>query len=252
MNPRDHRSLSKAAADKVELVRAEHEEKISGMLLDWQADAPASDDGPPVLTLEQQSDLRKLLIEMSIRLGETEGREYLAVTPSPKQFEIEIRHLMDAIAGEANERWNALAGEFHLEIAEPEDGKPVGTLRQAVRASLRSSARSLIHDAWSAHKRRLQAQCAGASQDDGVPPPTSSPPSVPPGKQARYERLEALARRVDRLRIDKGMSVEQLAYDAHLDKKTVVSIIHARHRAMPSTLKKLADALSVKASELSG
>jgi hypothetical protein len=46
------------------------------------------------------------------------------------------------------------------------------------------------------------------------------------------------------------MSVEQLALDAHLDKKTVVGVLHGRHSATPNTLKKLADVLGVAASKL--
>ena len=48
------------------------------------------------------------------------------------------------------------------------------------------------------------------------------------------------------------MTIETLALEADVDKKTVIRIIRKGKGATPCTLKKLADALGVAASDLAG
>lgn len=119
--------------------------------------------------------------------------------------------------------------------------------RTQVRDALKPVARRLIRDAWSAHKKRLEAECARPVEERGKGTPQTPLVHTPPGKRFR---LELVAQNIDRLRIDKGMSVEELAVEARLDKKTVAALVAGRRHARINTVKKLADALGVKASEL--
>ena len=202
-----------------------------------------------MITREQQSHLQGLVIEMAVQLGETEGREYLAVVPLPQQFEVEIHHLMEAIAGEARERWKFLTAEFHLDTAwGGECADPDDVVYRGVRETLRPSARRLIRDAWSAHEQRLQAEFDFGTADEGAAKPAYAVASV--SAHAAAACSSTLSHKIEHLRIDKGMSVEQLALEAGVDKKTILGITKKRRHAMPFTLKKLADALGVSASEL--
>ncbi len=101
---RDLRPLSSASAKEIELVAARHEVTINDVLLGWHGAASAGNTGQRTLTAEQQSELQNLLIERAIEVGKAEGGEYLASTSSPRQFEIEIAQIMDAIASETHER----------------------------------------------------------------------------------------------------------------------------------------------------
>jgi hypothetical protein len=250
MNCRDLRPLPKAAAKRVEWVKAHHEVKISEAILAWQTAARVPTEGPLEISQPQQSDLQNLLIDMSLEVANAEGRERLALSSSPQQFEMDVRELMDAIAGAALDRWNFHTAEFRLELADSENAQH--DLQGRVRESLRPSQRRLIRDAWFAHEKRLEAECAGSAVPPGDRMVADSPAHLQSAKQIQQRRRESVAQRIDQLRIDRGLSVERLALDAQLDKKTVVAVLHARHTAMPSTLKKLADVLGVAASELAG
>lgn len=244
--------LLNAAAKRVEWVKAHHEVKISEVILAWQTATRVSAEGPLAISSQQQSDLQSLLIEMSVEVADAEGRERLALASSPVQFEMDVRELMEAVAGAALDRWNFLTAEFRLEPGDSPNGRRDADLQGRVLESLRPPQRRLIRDAWFAHEKRLEAECAesaAAPDDCTLPDSTPRPQSA---NQIQQFRGKSVAQRIDQLRIDHGLSVEKLALDAGLDKKTVVAVLHARHRAMPSTLKKLADVLGVAASELAG
>ncbi|MCC6366869.1 MAG: helix-turn-helix transcriptional regulator [Bryobacterales bacterium] len=246
MSRRDLHPLPTAAAKKIELATAHLEVEIHDAVLAWYGVARANVTGLRTLTAEQQSELQDLLIEMAVQLGEAEGGEYLNVTSSPRQFVIEVAQLMDAIAAETRERWSCLTRDFHVEGLSPDDQKPECEFHRRLHEALRPIARRLIRDAWSVHEKRLAMECACPVSENGASAQEALSHS-PPAKQATRELL---AQRVERLRIDRGMSVEQLALDAELDKKTVIGVLRSRRKARPATLKKMADALGVSASEL--
>lgn len=250
MNRRDLSPLSKASANRVEWVKAHHEVKINEAILAWQTAARTSKDGQAEITPQQRSDLQNLLIDMSVQFAEAEGRERLAITSSPRQFELDMRDLMDVIATEARERWDFLTAEFRMDLPVSDNGPPECDLQRRVRESLRPAARRLILDAWSAHEKRLGAECGILNLQNGETTIPASLAPTPSAKLVQQHRRDMIAQNVGQLRIDKGMSVEQLALDARLDKKTVVGVLHGRHSATPSTLKKLADVLGVAASKL--
>lgn len=248
MSRRDLRPLSKEAARRIEWVKAQHEIKIREAMLAWHTEGLNSNHAPPMLTSEQQAHLQNLLVEMSVQLGEREGREYLAVMPPPQQFEMDIHHLMESVACEARERWKLLIVEFRLEECQSESVDPDSVVYGRVREMLRPSADLLIRDAWTAHKDRLQAEFDFGPADDVSAEPAYTLASV--SARAVAAPSATLSHRIEQLRIDKGMSVEQLALEAGVDKKTILGITKKRRHAMPFTLKKLADALGVSASEL--
>ena len=86
MNCRDLRPLPKAAAKRVEWVKAHHEVKISEAIIAWQTAARVPTEGPLEISQRQQSDLQNLLIDMSLEVADAEGRERLALSSSPQQF----------------------------------------------------------------------------------------------------------------------------------------------------------------------
>jgi DNA-binding XRE family transcriptional regulator len=187
-------------------------------------------------------------------LGETEGGERLAATPVPSQFEIEIHYLVETVADEARDRWKSLTSAFHLEAstegvyADAERG-----VYSRVRELLKPYSDRLILRAWSAYEKRLQIECEG----DGRQAPLREITEVDTGpdpfsfrQRAPADHSETLGQKVGRLRIDKGMTIEELALSACVNKKTVLRIINKGKRANPGTLKKLADVLGVAASDL--
>jgi DNA-binding Xre family transcriptional regulator len=239
---------------RIEWVRARHEVKIRSAFLNWHADAEKARARPPTLTAQQQSELQALLVARSVELGETEGRERLSAVPGPSQFEVEIHCLVDTVADEARDRWRSLTSAFHLEAST--EGVYVDAERgvhSRVRELLGSPSDRLILQAWTAYEKRLQVEC----ESDGCPAPlrakpeadTGSGPAVS-GLRVPADRTETLGQKLERLRIDKGMTLEELALDARVDKKTVLRITNKGKRTTPATLKKLADALGVTASYL--
>lgn len=244
MNRRDLRPLPTAAVKRIEWVAARHEVKINDAILVWHG-AVERHRTP---TAEQVAELQTLLIEMAVQLVEAEGREYADDASSPRQFEVAIDQLMDAIATETLDRWKWLTRDFRCEPQLPEGGKAESDFRLQVREALRPAARRLIRDAWSAHEKRLAAECACSTAQNGRPA-RQAPSNSPHANQSRWGLV---AKRVEQLRIDRGMSLEELAVEARLDKKTVAALIDGSRRARINTVKKLADALGVKASELVG
>ena len=244
MTRADLRPLPKESETRIELVTARHEVKIRKAFRNWRREKGGP--RPPSLTAQQQSDLQALLVARSVELGETEGRERLSATPCPRQFENEVHSLVEILADEARDRWKSLTGGFHIE-ASP-DGVYADAERgvySGVRELLSEPCEDLITEAWSAHEKRLEAECEG----DGRLAPLSVTPG--PGTGPRPADLsETLGHKVDRLRRDKGLTIEKLALDADVDKKTVLRITNKGKGANPGTLKKIADALGVTASYL--
>jgi DNA-binding Xre family transcriptional regulator len=192
--------------------------------------------------------LQALLVARSVQLGEAEGRERLVLTPDPSQFENEIHGLVEIVSAEARDRWKSLTSTFHLEAST--DGVYADAERgvsSRVQEALRSSSDRLILDAWAAYEKRLQAECESTGSE--VPSAASAEGDLSHPRPANGSS-ETLGQKVDRLRLDKGMSIEKLALEAGVDKKTVLRITHKGKRATPATLKKLADALGVAASSL--
>ena len=245
MNRRDLRPLSTVAAKRIDWLAARNEVKINDALLAWHSDAPSDNTGQRALTAERQSELQHLLVEMAVKLGEAEGRERLNVTSSPRQFEFDVEQLMDTVAAEAHERWCCLIHDFRLDPRSAE-GQPECDFHLQLREALRPTARRLIRDAWSAHEKRLEAECACPVEENSAGTQTALARMAP----AKRPALEMVAQKIERLRVDKGMSVEELAVEARLDKKTVAALIDGRRHARINTVKKLADALGIKASEL--
>jgi DNA-binding XRE family transcriptional regulator len=250
----DLQPLPKESETRIEWVRARHEVKIRSAFLNWHTDAEKARARPPTLTAQQQSELQALLVARSVELGEAEGRERLSAVPDPSQLEVEIHCLVETVADEARDRWKSLTSAFHLEAST--EGVYVDAERgvhSRVRELLGSPSDRLILQAWSAYEKRLQAECGG----DGCSAPLSATPEadtrpgpVISGLPVSADRRETLGQKVERLRIDKGMTLEKLALDADVDKKTVLRITNKGKRANPGTLKKLADALGVTASYL--
>ena len=254
MTRADLRPLSEKSETRIEWVRARHEVKIRSAFLNWHTEAEKASARPPTLTSQQQSELQALLVSRSVQLGEEEGRERLSTTPIPNQFEIEIQCLVEIVACEARDRWKSLTSAFHLEASA--EGVYTDAERGIccrVQELLRSPSDRLILQAWSAYEERLQAECEGDGRLaplSATPPADAGPGPVVPGSRVPADRSETLGQKVERLRIDKGMTLETLALEAGVDKKTVLRITNKGKRANPCTLKKLADALGVAASDL--
>jgi len=85
------------------------------------------------------------------------------------------------------------------------------------------------------------ALCLSARHREQTPAP-----ACVSGLRVPAYRRETLGQKVDRLRIDKGMTIEELALDAGVDKKTVLRITSKGKCTTPATLKKLADALGLR------
>jgi transcriptional regulator with XRE-family HTH domain len=64
-----------------------------------------------------------------------------------------------------------------------------------------------------------------------------------------YTAMEVNLQKLRRMRIDHGLSQRQLALKAGLS-PGAVAVVEQRGRARPETLKKIADVLGVRASEL--
>lgn len=249
MTRSDMGPLPKESETRIEWVRAQHEVKIRSAFLNWHADKASA--RPPTLTAQQQSELQTLLVARSVQLGETEGRERLSATPGPSQFETEIHCLVEMVADEARDRWKSLTSGFHLEAstegvyADAERG-----VYSRVRELLRSPSDRLILQAWTAYEKRLEAECESGPQ---LNPPRPTPDAdTGPGPAVRVptDHSETLGEKVERLRLDKGITLEELAQQAGVNKKTVLRITNKGKRANPGTLKKLADVLGVAASYL--
>jgi len=242
--------LPKESETRIEWVRARHEVKIRSAFLSWQTDTHKPNIRPPTLSAQQQSELQALLVARSVQLGEAEGRERLALTSDPGQFENEIHGLVEIVSAEARDRWKSLTSTFHLEAST--DGVYADAERSVcsrVQEELRSSSDRLILDAWAAYEKLLQAECESTRPKVSI---VAAPggESVISNPRPANGPGETLGQKVDRLRLDKGMSIEKLALEAGVDKKTVLRITHKGKRATPATLKKLADALGVAASSL--
>ena len=218
MTRSDLRPLSKESVARIEWVRSRHEIKIRSAFLNWRTKAQKAGARPSTLTAQQQSELQALLVARSVQLGKTEGRERLSTTPIPDQFEIEIRCLVEIVACEARDRWNFLTSTLHLEAsAEGEYPDAECGIYCRVPELLGSPFDRLILQAWSAYEKQRRAECEGngrLAHLGATPRADAGPGPVVPGSR----RSETLGQKVGCLRIDKGMTIEELAAVAESSK----------------------------------
>ena len=169
----------------------------------------------------------------------------MAAAPQPEQFAVEIEHLMDTVADEARESWNVHIAQFN---AKPwcRDGcaEPAAFIHHRVREMLKAVVDQLVIDAWAAHKERLTVDFK-APQNELV---ELGQPALARG--THHPRRELIAKRIERVRLDKEMSIGRLAVESGVDKKTLIGILHCRRDATPITLKRLADTLGIPVAEL--
>ena len=240
----DLRPLPEESARKIELAKIRHQRKIREVMLAWHKEGLESNHSPPMLSCKQQAELLELVVEMAVDLGDMEGREYLAIALLPDHFAKQIHQLMDAIAAEAAEHCIVLAAEFHLEPScQNGRGDWTKAVFQRVREKLKPTVDQLIIDALKAHEQRLQAQieatplrhALAAQQSAGL-----APANLP----------VIIGEKIERLRLDRGLSQDELAFKSTLTKNTVIGIEKGRHIPHPDTLKKLAGALGVAAGDL--
>jgi DNA-binding Xre family transcriptional regulator len=248
MSRRDLRPLPSQALKRIQLVKARHEKEIRELMLAWHAERADSGDNSQPLTCDQQSRLRSLIVGMGVHLGEAEGHEYLAVALTPEQFEIDIHKLMDVVAAETQDRCETLAAEFDLEEGcwnGCTDHKTV--VYACVRQRLKSVIDRLVIDAWSADEHRLQAECANATPGNGTAAMKLAPSAGIPDDDTRRDKI---AKRLEEIRTDKGMSIGRLTTESGVDRKTVLGILRCRRDATPMTLNRLAKALGVSPKDL--
>lgn len=241
-------TLGSEATTRIELVRARHETRIRQKLVRWFAEARSA--STPTLTGKQQSELRKWIITMWVRVMESEGRERLAISLSPEQFESDIHHLIDTAADKALVSWRALTRTCRLEEEVPEGLSDAELdLRQSVKDQLMPKVNRLVLQAWSNYKRRLEEEFLFRDQN---PEPGRNPTEVSVlATPVCSQVVSSLAQRIEGLRFDKGWTLDELARNAGLDKKTLIRI-NKGNGVFPGTLKKIADALDVTVGQLRG
>ena len=240
--------LRKDTTNWIELVRARHETRIRRDLVDWCAETASGCRGIPALTRQQQSNLQRRVVDMFVELGEARLMNLLVQTPLPQQFESETDHLIENEASEAQARWTSLTTRYCLEAGAAETAADPGVdVRQGVLHQLIRVAERYRLRAWVEHEKRLEAECASTApvlSDQAMPSSESSLSAV---RQRPTSR--SLAQKIDDLRVNHGWSEDELAVQAKISKKTVLGI-YKGSRPHPSTLKRIADALGVTATEL--
>jgi DNA-binding XRE family transcriptional regulator len=252
MSRRDLRPLPEGAKTRIELVKLDHLKGIREVMRGWHTTGSKSKRSPPKLTCRQQQGLQDLVVAMGVHLGKEEGTEYLAVTGVLQQFESDVHKLMSAIAGEAQDLFNQLIAEFHVEGCQNgHDSDPRVTVHHRVSDGLKPTVDDLIIQAVEAHRQRLKAKCTNPPWEGSATASAEArPPEKSPGSPGRHIDRKQLAERVEKLRIARGLSAERLAHEAHLDKKTVIGIHHGRRDVRMGTLESLAHALGVSIAEL--
>jgi DNA-binding Xre family transcriptional regulator len=235
--------LSLEAMTRIDLVRAHHETRIQEALVSWCREASTA-GGSPTLTPSQLAELQCLVIDAFVELGEAECRERLAQIFSPSQFELDIDRLVEIVAHDAKTRWIHVTRRYHVE-AESSRASAELEIEQRVHDRLTRRSGHFILEAWSTHAKRLAANC----DPKMLRMASDSMVATTPTRPESMSSSESLGQKLDVLRINKGWSLEELATTAGLDKKTVLRIINEGKSAHPSTIKKLADALDVPASE---
>lgn len=231
------------------MIRARHEKVIRKAMQAWHAEGVKSDEFPIPLTCDRQAHLRDLIVETYVRLGAAEAGEYVAVVPSPPQLEILTEHLIGAVAEEARDRWKRLTAGFRPKAwsqngcAEPATSIPI-----QVRKELYAVVDQLVYDAWAAREERLKADAGILAGANRAPAPAETD-SPRPGTPDQHRR-NRIAQRLEKARVDRGLSIGRLGVASGVDKKTLLAILHCRRNATPITLKRLADALNIPVTEL--
>ena len=107
----------------------------------------------------------------------------------------------------------------------------------------------LVLQAWSNYKRRLEKEFLFRDQN---PEPGRNPTQVSVlAASVCSHDVSSLAQRIERLRFDKGWTLDELAQNAGVNKKTLIRIKKG-NGAVPGTLKRIADALDVTVGQLRG
>ncbi len=243
----ESQSPPKDAQIWTELVRARHEARILETLGDWYAKAPAGSRGIPIVTRKQQANLRGLVVDMFVELGEARLNKLLAQGQTPQQFEADCDNLIETEATEAQTRWESLMTRYYPGTQSGDTTTdPALAVHQSVSYRLKRVAIRYNLKAWSDYEKRLEATCVSTAR-------ALSDPSIASSELAPSARptvpSSPLAQKVEEFRINKGLSIEKLAELANVDKKTLIGINKGR-QPHTDTLKKIADALGVAATEL--
>ena len=246
----ESQSRPKETTTRIELVRARHEIRIRKILVDWFAEAPAcSGHGIPILTRNQQSILQECVVDMFVDLGEAQLVKLLAECPAPLQFESDSDHLIEFVATDALARWRSLTMRYDLTVepAESVIDPTVGVEQNVLHRLIRVAERYKLK-AWSDLEKRLEAECSSMALAPSDPTIASSEPSVRANPRSTVFG-RSLAKKIEHLRRNKGLSVDQLAELAKVDKKTLLGISKGS-RPHPSTMKQIADALGTTVKDL--
>lgn len=246
----ESRSAPKETLNLIELVRARHETRIRRTLVDWLGETPAAGRSVPTLTGNQQSNLQERVVDMFVELGEARLVDLFSKKQSPQQFESDSEHLIEIVAGEAQAHWKTLTMRYRAKAeaaevtADPDVEVQQGVLYQLIRVAERYKLK-----AWSDLEKLLEAECGSTARvfsDSAIVQAEFSASAVP---TLPTVAKRSLAQRVADLRKDKGLSVQELAEKAKVDKKSLIGI-QKGSRPHPRTLKRIADALGVTPREL--
>lgn len=191
-------SASANPSSKVSLIRARHETLIWQILVGWREAASTGNRGPRP-SGKQQLMLRNRVIEMEVELGHAEGRELLARSRSPEQFESDLSNLLESRASNAAARWRSFIGRYQLRKQPNLASSWEAEISRSVMDQLTLVAESLILEAWSAHRARLETEgCPEA-------PPTTYSEAAAACSQA-MRTSDAPNETVADLRNEKGMT----------------------------------------------
>jgi hypothetical protein len=154
----ESQSIPKKAKRTVELVRARHETLIRRVLVGW-GQGTSTHNGRPTLIAKQQLILRDLVIEMAVELGQAEGRELLARSRAPEQFESDLSSLLKSTANNSLARWRSITEWYDLRAqGTKKAGSQEVEIQKCVLYRLIPFAESLKLKAWSTHRTRLEAE----------------------------------------------------------------------------------------------
>ena len=258
----ESQSIPKKAKRTVELVRARHETLIRRVLVGW-GQGTSTQNGRPTLIAKQQLILRDLVIEMAVELGQAEGRELLARSRAPEQFESDLSSLLKSTANNSLARWRSITEWYDLRAqGTKKAGSQEVEIQKCVLYRLIPFAESLKLKAWSTHRTRLEAEgrtevrkiadlVEGSACTHAVR--TTAAPNQRIGDLSD-ENATALTRHepaktIDRLRHEKGWTIEGLAAQAGVDTKQIYKIKHGKP-VTTTTITRVAAALGCPPGDL--
>jgi DNA-binding XRE family transcriptional regulator len=220
--------LPKDAQLRLQLIRARHETTLQQILVDLME----KDRGSELrLTSAEASQLMRSTMNMAVELGEEEARERLVLKGRPVEFNHHCNEILHAAGRTAELLWldslERLGREADIEI--PKE------MHRLIRTKLRQTLQRLILQAWSNEEKRLAAEVS---------------PHTLQFVDRKGGTSTVLAENFRRLREARGLSVEALAIEVDLDKKTIQRIERGEQPSRV-TLKKLARAFGKSITELS-